>query len=47
MTIHIWMLDQYGHCDELLIEVCRACDIERLDAEGAMDTLAPTLEAES
>ena len=41
MVNHLWMLDQYRHSDEMLAEVCLACDIGNLDAVPAVEPLAP------
>lgn len=47
MVNYLWMLDQYRHSDDLLAEVCLACDIENLDAVPAVNPPAPVTEAVS
>lgn len=45
MVNRVWMLNQYRHSDDLLTELCLACDIEYLDAVTSSEPLAPMTEA--
>ena len=47
MINYLWMLDEYRHSDEMLAEVCLACDIKNLDAVPAVPPPAPVTESVS